>query len=184
MDWTFTNVTAGGTHLLVTSETTHVGQTYPVYPQHFEMRVSNWGYGVQIDKVHVGAEELLIMITSFSQTIEFIGDSLSVGDFQSYKDLSSLAYGVGEGFGHTEYYMTAIPGTCVTDQDYEATTEGRCTSDSTLRTRAGKRQQSGAVSRHIAIEARRDEPEPWNFKKIETTPDIVVISQVQMVTTK
>lgn len=117
MDWAFTNVTAGGTHVLITSETPGVGQTYPVNPQRFEMRVSNWGYGVQIDKVYVGAGESLIKIPPYKRTIEFIGDSLSAGDFQSYESLSSFAYGVGEGLGETEYYVTAYPGICVTDQE-------------------------------------------------------------------
>lgn len=117
MDWTFTNVTVGGTHLLVTSKTPGIGETYPVNPQRFEMRVSNWGYGVQIDKVHVGAGGSLIKIPPYNRTIEFIGDSLSAGDFQSYEGLSSFAYGVGEGLGETEYYVTAFPGICVTDQE-------------------------------------------------------------------
>ncbi|KAH8166071.1 hypothetical protein CIB48_g2158 [Xylaria polymorpha] len=142
MDWTFTNVTVGGTHLLVTSKTPGIGETYPVNPQRFEMRVSNWGYGVQIDKVHVGAGGSLIKIPPYNRTIEFIGDSLSAGDFQSYEGLSSFAYGVGEGLGETE-----------------------CTSGSIPLTQAGERRKIWG-----------DNPEPWDFKKMETTPDLVIIN--------
>jgi hypothetical protein len=117
MDWTFTNVTAGGTHLFITADTPGVGESSPVSPQRFEIRVSNWGYGVQIGKVHVAAGESLIKIPPYKRTIEFIGDSLSAGDFQTYEGMSSFAYGVGEGLGETEYYITAYPGICAADQN-------------------------------------------------------------------
>ncbi|GAW22465.1 hypothetical protein ANO14919_120020 [Xylariales sp. No.14919] len=165
MDWIFTNVTVGGTHLLVTPETPGVGETYPVNPQRFEMRVSNWGYGVQIDKVHVGAGESLIKIPPYNRTIEFIGDSLSAGDFQSYESLSSFAYGVGEGLGETEYDVIAFPGICVADQECWGNSRGQVhqwfySSDTSWR----------------ATEIWGNNPEPWNFEKMETIPDIVVIN--------
>lgn len=117
MDWAFTNVTAGATHLLVSNETAGVNETYPVNPLTFELRVTNWAYGIQIDKVHVAAGESLVKIPPYNRTIEFIGDSLSAGMYTSYEGLSSFAYGVGAGLGETEYYVTAYPGICVTDQD-------------------------------------------------------------------
>lgn len=91
MDWQFTNVTAGGTHLFVSNETAGVGQTYPVNPQTFELRVTNWGYGIQIDQVHVAAGESLVKIPNYGRAIEFIGDSLSSGMYTSYEGLSSFA---------------------------------------------------------------------------------------------
>ncbi|KAI0521086.1 Lipase, GDSL-like protein [Xylaria bambusicola] len=164
-DWIFTNVTGGGTHLLVTPETPGIDEAYPVNPQRFEMRVSNWGYGIQIDKVHVGTGESLIKIPPYNRTIEFIGDSLSAGDFQSYEGLSSFAYGVGEGLGGTEYYVTAFPGICVTDQECWGNPRGQVhqwfySSDTSWR----------------AAEIWGDNPEPWDFEKMETIPDIVVIN--------
>ncbi|KAI0400419.1 Lipase, GDSL-like protein [Xylaria palmicola] len=165
MDWTFTNVTVGGTHLLITPETPGVSETYPVNPQRFEMRVSNWGYGVQVDKVHVNAGESLIKLPPYKRTIEFIGDSLSAGDFQSYEGMSSFAYGVGEGLGETEYYVTALPGICVADQECWGNPRGQVhqwfySSDTSWR----------------AAAIWGDKPEPWDFKKMEATPDIVVIN--------
>lgn len=50
-DWLFTNVTAGATHLLVSPETPAVDLTAPINPKTFELRVTNWEYGVQIAKV-------------------------------------------------------------------------------------------------------------------------------------
>ncbi|KAI1818610.1 Lipase, GDSL-like protein [Poronia punctata] len=165
MDWTFTNVTTGGTHLLVTSETPGIAETYPINPKRFEMRVSNWGYGVQIDKVHVAAGDSLVKVKPYNRTIEFIGDSLSAGDFQSYEGMSSFAYGVGEGLGETEYYVTAYPGICAADQECWGNPRGQVhqwfyASDTSWR----------------AAEIWGDEPEPWDFEKMETTPDLVVIN--------
>ena len=50
-DWQFTNVTSGATHLLVSPDTPSVDLTAPISPKTFELRVTNWEYGVQIAKV-------------------------------------------------------------------------------------------------------------------------------------
>ncbi|OTB15330.1 hypothetical protein K445DRAFT_318164 [Daldinia sp. EC12] len=165
MDWTFTNVTAGATHLLVTPSTPGINETYPINPLTFELRVTNWAYGVQIDKVHVAAGESLIKIPPHERTIEFIGDSLSSGMYTSYEGLSSFAYGVGAGLGDTEYYITAYPGICVSDQECWGNRRGQVhqwfyASDTSWR----------------AAQIWGDNPEPWDFKKQETTPDIVIIN--------
>ncbi|KAI0020678.1 SGNH hydrolase-type esterase domain-containing protein [Xylariomycetidae sp. FL0641] len=164
-DWSFTNVTAGATHLLVTPETPGVNETYPVNPLTFEMRVSNWGYGVQIDKVHVAAGESLVKIPKYNRTIEFIGDSLSAGMYTTYEGLSSFAYGASAGLGDTEYYITAYPGICVSDQNCFGNPRGQVhqwfyTSDTSWR----------------ATQIWGDNPEPRNFTEQESTPDIVVIN--------
>lgn len=117
MDWNFSNVTAGGTHLFVTGETEGVDATFPFNPIPFEMRVTNWGYGVQVDAVHVSEGEELLRVPDFDRRIEFIGDSLSSGMYNSYEGISGFAYGVGAGLGNTEFSITAYPGICVTDQD-------------------------------------------------------------------
>ncbi|KAI5921160.1 Lipase, GDSL-like protein [Camillea tinctor] len=165
MDWNFTNVTSGATHMLVTPETLGVDQPDPFNPQRFELRVSNWGYGVQIDKVHVAAGQSLIKIPNFNRTIEFIGDSLSSGMYTSYESMSGFAYGVGAGLGDTEYYITAYPGICVTDQDCWGNPRGQVhqwfyTTDTSWR----------------GTKLWGNNPEPWDFSKQETTPDLVVIN--------
>ncbi|KAI1079708.1 SGNH hydrolase-type esterase domain-containing protein [Whalleya microplaca] len=165
MDWSFTNITTGATHLFITAETPGVNETQPFNPLPFELRVSNWAYGVQIEKVHVAAGESLVKIPPFGRTIELIGDSLSAGMYTSYEGLSSFAYGVGSGLGDTEYYVTAYPGICVSDQTCWGNPRGQVhqwfyTSDTSWR----------------ASQIWGDEPEPWDFSKAETTPDIVVIN--------
>ncbi|GKT42623.1 uncharacterized protein ColSpa_02804 [Colletotrichum spaethianum] len=117
LDWMHTNVTAGATHLFVSPETPGIELTGPVSPVTFEMRVTNWAYGVQIDKVHVASGEQLIKIPDYPRRVEFIGDSLSAGMYATYEAMAGFAYGVGAGLGNTEYSITAYPGICVADQD-------------------------------------------------------------------
>jgi hypothetical protein len=89
LDWMFTNITAGATHLLVSPETPGSSQTGPINPWTFEMRVTNWAYGVQIDAVHVAKGEKLVKIPDFGRRIEVIGDSLASGMYTTYEGLSS-----------------------------------------------------------------------------------------------
>ncbi|KAL7621439.1 hypothetical protein AAE478_008761 [Parahypoxylon ruwenzoriense] len=123
------------------------------------------GARVQIDAVHVVAGESFIKIPPHERTIEFIGDSLSAGMYTSYEGLSSFAYGVCAGLGDTEYYVTAYPGICVSDQNCWGNPRGQShqwfyTSDTSWR----------------AAGIWGDGPEPWDFDKQETTPGIVVIN--------
>ncbi|KAI1851153.1 hypothetical protein JX265_013271 [Neoarthrinium moseri] len=164
MDWQFTNVTTGGTHLLINSETMGVNLTYPVNPKTLELRVTNWGYGVQIDKIHVAAGEKLIGIPNYRRSIEFIGDSLSAGMYTSYEGLSSFAYGVGAGLGETEYSVTAIPGICVADQNCWGNPRGQVHQWFYASDTSGR-----------ATKIWGDNPEPWDFSK-QQSPDIVVIN--------
>ncbi|KAI0476238.1 SGNH hydrolase-type esterase domain-containing protein [Xylariaceae sp. FL0804] len=169
-DWQLTNASAGATHLLVTPADAGVNYTYPLDPLTFELRVTNWAYGVQIDSVHVAAGESLVAVPNYNRTIEFIGDSLSAGDYATYEGLSSFAWllqlrhGTGAGFGDTEYFVTAYPGICVSDQDCWGNLRGQShqwfyTSDTSYR----------------ATEIWGDNPEPWDFSK-QPTPSIVVIN--------
>jgi hypothetical protein len=89
LDWIFTNITAGATHLLVSPDTPGCDKTGPISPWTFEMRVTNWACGVQIDAVHVAKGEKLIKLPDFARRIEVIGDSLASGMYTSYEGLSS-----------------------------------------------------------------------------------------------
>ncbi|CZR51673.1 related to GDSL-like lipase/acylhydrolase domain protein [Phialocephala subalpina] len=163
-DWQFTNVTTNATHLLVSPSTPGVNLTTPINPSTFELRVTNWGYGVQIASVHIGKGEKLIKIPDFGRTIEVIGDSLSAGQYSTFEGLSSYAYGLGAGLGDTEYHLTAYPGICLFDKRCYGNLRGMFyqwyhTSDTSGR----------------AIDIWGDKPEVWDFSK-QTAADIVVIN--------
>ncbi|KAK4219094.1 lipase [Rhypophila decipiens] len=150
LDWMFTNVTTGGTHLLVSPTTPGSAS----YPRTFELRVTNWALGVQIDAVHVAPGEKLVKLPQNSRRIEFIGDSLTSGMFQSYEGLSGWAYGLGAGLGNTDYSVTAYPGVCAADQNCWGNPRGQVhqwfyTSDTSSR----------------AYAMYGDKPEPWDFSK-------------------
>ncbi|KAK0612917.1 Lipase, GDSL-like protein [Bombardia bombarda] len=164
LDWMFTNVTAGGTHLLVSPATPGSALTAPINPWTFELRVTNWAYGVQIDSVHVAPGEKLVKLPDFGRRIEVIGDSLASGMYTSYEGLSSWAYGLGAGLGNTDYSITAYPGICAADQDCWGNPRGQAhqwfyTSDTSYR----------------ASVMYGDNPEPWDFSK-RPAADIVVIN--------
>ncbi|KAK0729954.1 Lipase, GDSL-like protein [Lasiosphaeris hirsuta] len=150
LDWQFTNVTAGATHLLVSPSTPGSSQTGPISPWTFELRVTNWAFGIQIGSVHVAAGEKLIKLPDLSRRIEVIGDSLAAGMYTSYEGLSSWAYGLGAGLGNTDYSITAYPG--ILHQWFY-------TSDTSYR----------------ASVAYGDNPEAWDFSK-RPAADIVVIN--------
>jgi hypothetical protein len=91
MDWQFTNITAGATHLLVTEETPGLDLNTTGAVTSFELRVTNWAYGVQIDSIHVAAGHKAIKLPDAKRKIEVIGDSLAAGMYTSYEGLSSWA---------------------------------------------------------------------------------------------
>jgi len=163
-DWQFTNITTNATHLLVNSNSTSVNLTSPISPSTFELRVTNWAYGVQIASVHVAKGENLVKVPDFGRTIEFIGDSISAGMYSTLEGLSSFAYGAGAGLGDTEYFVTAYPGICLFDKLCWGNPRGMFyqwfrTSDTSYR----------------ASQIWGDNPEWWDFSK-QPAADIVVIN--------
>lgn len=197
-----TNVTASGTHQFVSPETPGIELAGPVSPVTFEMRVTNWAYGVQIDKVHVASGEQLVKIPDYPRRVEFIGDSLSAGMYNTYEALAGFAYGVGAGLGDTEYSITAYPGICVADQDcwgnprgqshqwfYTSDTGGRAAeiwggmwiqSQAEIQAKTASSNQSQISAGHILenlvlTSTCADEPEPWDFSK-NPPADLAVIN--------
>lgn len=163
-DWQLTNITTNATHLLVSPESPAINISWPINPSTFELRVTNWAYGVQISAVHLSKGEHLIETPNFSRTIEFIGDSLSSGYTATLEGLSSFAYGMGAGLGNTEYSITAYPGICLFDKRCWDNTRGMFhqwyyTSDTSPR----------------AAQIWGDEPELWDFSK-QDEADLVVIN--------
>jgi hypothetical protein len=163
-DWQFTNVTTNATQLLVSPSTPGVNLTTPISPSTFELRVTNWAYGVQIAAVHVAKGSSLVKIPDFSRTVEVIGDSLSAGQYATLEGLASYSYGMSAGLGETEYSITAYPGICLFDKQCYGNLRGMFyqwfhTSDTSGR----------------AIDIWGDNPEVWDFSK-HPAADIVVIN--------
>jgi hypothetical protein len=116
-DWMLTNVTANRTHLLVTAEATGYNLTTPknAVPT-FELRVTNWAYGVQIKCVHMfGPQARLVQIPNYARTLELIGDSLSAGQYATLEGISSYSWGLMYGLRNVEFSITAYPGICLHD---------------------------------------------------------------------
>ncbi|KAL9065867.1 MAG: hypothetical protein Q9157_007327 [Trypethelium eluteriae] len=114
-DWMLTNVTANSTHQLVTSSTLGYNTTAANTTRTFELRVSNWALGVQIDSVHLSPGGRLVQLPSYDRTVEIIGDSLSAGQYATLEGIASWAWGFGEGLGNVEFSIEAHPGICLTD---------------------------------------------------------------------
>lgn len=113
-DWSFSNVTANSTHQFVSKTTQGLNRSSTV--RTFELRVTNWAYGVQIAQVHLAATDRLVALPVYNRRIEIIGDSLTAGQYNRYEALSSWAWGVGAGLGDTEFSITAYPGICLVDR--------------------------------------------------------------------
>lgn len=90
LDWQLTNVSASTTHLLADSQTTPFdeGET-----QTFELRVTNWDYGVQIQNVYVAGGRL-VQIPDYRRRVEIIGDSLSAGQYATLEGIASYSWGL------------------------------------------------------------------------------------------
>ena len=109
-DWMLTNVTANTIHQLVTSTTPGYNATAANVTRTFELRVSNWALGVQIDSVHLSNGGQLIKLPSYNRNVEIIGDSLSAGQYATLEGIASWAWGFGEGLGNVEFSIEAHPG--------------------------------------------------------------------------
>jgi hypothetical protein len=96
LDWQLSNITTNATHHLVSSSTPGLNATQPSQlPLVFELRVTNWGYGVQIGAVHLGKGAKLIKVPDFDRRIEFIGDSLTSGYSATYEAFSGFGCKLG-----------------------------------------------------------------------------------------
>lgn len=160
LDWQFTNVTAGGTHLLVTEDTPGSNLTYPISPVTLELRVTNWAYGVQLAAVHVAEGEKLIKIPDYGRRVEFIGDSLTSGMYTTYECLSSFGVGIGDGLGESEYSVTAFPGICAADQNCWGNVRGQArqwfyscdTSERALEAYGGEKRTPSYFGDNLCVE--------------------------------
>lgn len=76
-DWQFSNVSANATYQFVSAATTGANLTAVNNTQTFELRVTNWSYGVQLTGVKTDGK--LVQVAPFQKTVEIIGDSLSAG---------------------------------------------------------------------------------------------------------
>lgn len=81
-DWQFSNVSANGTYQFVSASTVGANLTAANDTQTFELRVTNWAYGIQLAGVKTNGR--LVATTSFQKTVEIIGDSLSAGQCTSH----------------------------------------------------------------------------------------------------
>jgi hypothetical protein len=115
-DWSLTNVTANSTQLLITTGTPGYNLTSASAVKTLEVRVTNWAYGVQLSGVHVsGGNASLVKIPNYTRTMEFIGDSLSAGQYGTLETISSAPWGLMYGLGDTEFTISAYPGICLHD---------------------------------------------------------------------
>jgi lysophospholipase L1-like esterase len=154
LDWQFTNVTADATHHLVSPSTPGINATLSrQLPLTFELRVTNWAYGVQVSAVHLASSKKLIKIPNYPKTIEFIGDSLTSGMYATYEAFSGFGYNIGAGFGNVEFSITAYPGICLHDANCWGNPRGQTyqwfqTSDTSWR----------------ASQLYGEKPEKWDFE--------------------
>lgn len=115
-DWTLTNVTANSTQHLIKPTTPGYNLTSASAIRTLEFRVTNWAYGVQLSAVHVrGGNCSLVKIPDYTRTMEFIGDSLSAGQYATLEGISSNPWGLMYGLGNVEFSITAYPGICLHD---------------------------------------------------------------------
>ncbi|KAL4907761.1 hypothetical protein BDW74DRAFT_148067 [Aspergillus multicolor] len=114
LDWLFTNVTADATYQFI-GEGTHYEELPGDGDHIFEMRVTNWGIGVQIAGASVGVDDHLTKPPAFKRKVEIIGGSLTGGQYATYETISSWSFIYAQGLGNTEFGITAYPGACLVD---------------------------------------------------------------------
>ncbi|KAF2162887.1 hypothetical protein M409DRAFT_68853 [Zasmidium cellare ATCC 36951] len=163
-DWMLTNVTANSTHLLIMPRTPGWNLTTSS-TRTLELHVTNWALGVQLAQVHLsGGPARLVRIPDYSRRMQFIGDSLTAGYAATFEGISTYAWGLGYGFGDTEFSITAFPGICVTDRPCHGNSRGQSF------------QWSKTVdTSQRAIDMYGDSPPDWDFG-LRPPPDITVIN--------
>jgi hypothetical protein len=115
-DWALTNVTANSTQLLIEPSTPGYNLTSASAVKTLEVRVTNWAYGVQLSGVHLsGKVATLVKIPDHTRTMEFIGDSLSAGQYATLEGISSNPWALMYGLGNVEFSISAYPGICLHD---------------------------------------------------------------------
>lgn len=113
LDWQFSNITASSTYQFVGPWSELKDGDEPVDKNVFEMRVTNWGIGVQIAGVAVANDAVLTKAPTFPKRVEIIGGSLASGQFATYETISSWSFLFANGLGNVEYGITAYPGVCL-----------------------------------------------------------------------
>ncbi|RAK96932.1 SGNH/GDSL hydrolase family protein [Aspergillus ibericus CBS 121593] len=161
LDWEFSNVTANATYQFAGSSTPGLNLSNN---NTFEMRVTNWGYGVQLSGVSVASDAKLVAAPAYNKTVEIIGDSFASGQYATYEGLSSWAYNFAAGLGDVEYSITAYPGICLTDEECYADKARGMTYQWFYASDAGVRANA----------TYGDHPEKWNFSSHQPA-DLVVI---------
>jgi hypothetical protein len=116
-DWTLTNVTANTTQLLIEPSTPGYNLTSASAVKTLEVRITNWAYGVQLSGVHLSGRNnaTLVKIPDYTRTMEFIGDSLSAGQYATLEGISSNPWALMYGLGNVEFSISAYPGICLHD---------------------------------------------------------------------
>ncbi|PGH11883.1 hypothetical protein AJ80_06948 [Polytolypa hystricis UAMH7299] len=165
--WRFANVTASATYQFITPETPGMDLLEANATRIFEMRVTNWSYGVQISSVSVDCKAsggALVQLRNKRKMVEIIGDSISAGMYNSYEGLSGWAWGFVEGLGDAEFSITAYPGICLHDQDCWGNPRGQT-----------YQWQRVSDTSWRASQLYGTNPPKWNFKK-QQPADLVVIN--------
>lgn len=115
LDWQYSNVTADATYQFI-GDWTELDEGLVNVQKTFEMRVTNWGIGVQIAGVSTGSNSELTVPPKFKRKVEVIGGSIASGQYGSYETLSSWAYLFVAGLGNVEHTLTSYAGACLVDK--------------------------------------------------------------------
>jgi hypothetical protein len=157
-------VTANATYQFISPETRGFNLTPQGAVRTFELRVTNWSYGVQVAGIAIDRNDRLARLRKHAKMIEIIGDSLAAGMYGTYEGISSWAWGFAEGLGNVEFSITAYPGICLHDQDCWGNPRGQTyqwyrVSDTSWR----------------ASQIYGDNPPKWDFSR-QQPADLVVIN--------
>jgi lysophospholipase L1-like esterase len=166
LDWQFTNVTANATHQFIapssqTQGTELYNLTTTATARTFELRVTNWAFGVQIERIHLSPNGTLFKPPTYSRNIEIVGDSLTAGQYATYESLSSWAWSLCSSLG-TEFTISAYPGNCLVDTECWGNPRGQ--SHQWFQTRDTSWRAREAPGPDV----------PWDFKSHQSA-DLVII---------